>query len=68
MITEYSSLPASFLNCEGPSEMPPIFPLYLTEEQAEALVALCSGSTTVSADHERELFSKLGELLRGFRR
>jgi hypothetical protein len=42
-------------------------PLHLTEAEAEALLALCSTSTLVSAEHERQVFFKLGELLRGFR-
>jgi hypothetical protein len=42
-------------------------PLYLTEAEAETLLSLCSTSTLVSAELERQVFLKLGELLRGFR-
>jgi len=42
-------------------------PLHLTEAEAEALLALCSTSPLVSTEHERQVFLKLGELLRGFR-
>lgn len=42
-------------------------PLYLTEAEAETLLSLCSASSAVSAEHERQVFVKLGELLRGFR-
>jgi len=42
-------------------------PLNLTEAEAEALLSLCSASAAVSAEHERQVFCKLGELLRRFR-
>lgn len=46
---------------------PPTLPLWLTQEEAEALILLCSGSP-LPADGEAEVFLKLGELYRAFNR
>jgi len=46
---------------------PPTLPLWLTQEEAEALIMLCTGSP-LPADGERDVFLKLGELYRAFHR
>jgi hypothetical protein len=44
----------------------PQLPLWLTEEQAELLLSLCATSPTSGGHGEREVFTKLGDLLRAF--
>lgn len=43
-------------------------PLWLTEKEAEALLILCASSPRSGGMKEREIFGKLGDLLRAFRR
>ena len=43
-------------------------PLWLTEAEAEYLLVACSSSAVTGAATEPDVFRKLGELLRTFRR
>jgi hypothetical protein len=43
-------------------------PLWLTEKEAEALLILSASSPRSGGVKEREIFGKLGDLLRAFRR
>jgi hypothetical protein len=48
-------------------ELPPTLPLWLTQEEAEALILLCA-SSPLGAENETGVFLKLGELYRAFTR
>lgn len=48
------------------AEHPPQLPLWLTEKEAELLLALCAASPVSGGDTEREIFVRLGEVLRAF--
>jgi len=42
-------------------------PLWLSEAEAEGLLALCAASPASAGDAEGALFARMGELLRAFR-
>ena len=44
-----------------------LLPLWLTAGEAELLLELCTHSHASAGDREEALFTKLGDLLRGFR-
>ncbi|MCC2670183.1 MAG: hypothetical protein K0Q72_2654 [Armatimonadetes bacterium] len=45
----------------------PALPLWLTASEAELLLELCAHSRVSAGEREEELFTKLGDLMRGFR-
>ena len=46
-----------------------LLPLWLTRQEAEAVLQLCAASPAVASERtEDSLFSKLGQLLRAFQR
>ena len=47
---------------------PPALPCWLTEAEAAALIMLCATSRMNGGSIEHEIFGKLGDLLRAFRR
>ncbi len=53
----------------GPAPAQSLLPLWLTQQEAEAVLLLCSAAST-DADPavEAQLFGKLGEVLRAFQR
>lgn len=53
---------------ETPTATPRTLPLWLTEDETEALILLCATSPRNGGPLERELFGKLGDLIRAFRR
>lgn len=50
------------------AEPEPTLPCWLTEDEAETLALLCASSPGNGGEVEPELFGKLGDLLRAFRR
>ena len=44
-----------------------LLPLWLTADEAELLLELCTHSRASAGEREEALFTKLGDLLRGFR-
>lgn len=52
----------------SPAAEPEALPCWLTEEETEALIMLCATSRLNGGKIEREIFGKLGDLIRAFRR